>query len=404
MSYDNIARRITKQEEWIAFANDELRSVAETARTLMELRDRLAPSETDRTTVREVVDQEPRIRRFLLGGLTDDGSVPDESLVNLTEQFLGVVLDDPYKWVNAEREGLTGDEYVAVTTTDTFLVSLLQTVDEQLTAVLQHLDTSPPAVDDQVEAVLDNPATLADLVQQFLTGVLQITANTSPFTFFAYTTQSVTARYLIEAYPSLQDSLHDVAELVGLQKQFVPDLKDDDRAAEYTVWSHTEDGVLARLYRLNQAIWDRFNDEAAPSTLSPFFSKVPNPQEEFTRQAKQELTAEDWSYPHYLPECAHPDRVPTSTASSTNSPDYRRNMDLTKAFVVEDGVIPAREVITGVNTSSIGYRRQDLDETVSLLRYLDEVMPGVFLGVYNFETVEHQANETPQTGVRVYHA
>ncbi|GAA0289624.1 hypothetical protein [Halarchaeum salinum] len=404
MSYDDIARRITKQEEWTAFANDELRPVAETARTLMELRDRLAPPEPGETTVREVVDQEPRLRRFLLGGLTDDGSVPDESLANLTEQFLGVALDDPYKWVNAEREGLTGDDYVAVTTTDTRLVSLLQTVDEQLTAVLQHLDTSPPVVDDQVEAVLDDPATLSDLVQQFLTGVLQVTANISPFTFFAYTTQAVTARYLTEAYPSLHGSLHDVAGLVGLQKRFVPDLEDEDRAAEYTVWGHTEDGVLARLHRLNQAVWATFDDEAARSTLSRFFSNVPNPEEDFTRQAEQELTADDWSYPDYIPDCAHPDRVPTSTANSTNSSRYRRNMDLTKALVVENGVIPAREVITAVNTSSIVHRRQDFDESVSLLRYLDEVMPGVFLGVYNFETVEHQANETPQTGVRVYHA
>jgi len=404
MSYDDIARRSTKQEEWKAFSNDELQPVAETARTLIELRDRLAPPEPGEIMVRDVVDQEPRLRRFFLGGLTDDGSVPDESLASLTEQFLGVALDDPYKWVSAEREGLAGDKYVAVTTTDTRLIPLLQTVDEQLTAVLRHLDISPPVIDDQVEAILDNPATLADLVQQFLTGALQVTANTSPFTFFAYTTRAVTARYLTEAYPSLHDSLHDVTGLVDLQKRFVPNLEDGDSVADYTVWGHTEDGVLAQLHQLNQAVWTTFDDEAARSTLSPFFSNVPNPQEDFTRRAEQELTVEDWSHPDYLPDCAHPDRVPTSTASSTDSSGYRRNMDMTKAFVVEDGAIPAREVITAVNTSSIVHRRQDLDDSVSLLRYLDEVMPGVFLGVYNFETVEHQANETPQTGVRVYHA
>jgi len=80
------------------------------------------------------------------------------------------------------------------------------------------------------------------------------------------------------------------------------------------------------------------------------------------------------------------------------------DMDLTKAFVIEDGTITAREVITAVNTSSIVHRRKELDESMSLLRYLDEVMPGVFLGAYNFDTVEHQANDTPPTGVRVYHS
>jgi 3-deoxy-D-arabino-heptulosonate 7-phosphate (DAHP) synthase len=79
-------------------------------------------------------------------------------------------------------------------------------------------------------------------------------------------------------------------------------------------------------------------------------------------------------------------------------------MDLTKAFIVEDGAITAREVITAVNTSSVVHRRQELDDSVSLLQYLDEVMSGVFLGAYSFETVEHQARDTPTTGVRVYHA
>lgn len=404
MSYESIGRQVIDQETWTAFATEEIRPVAEDAQTLVELCDRLTPSETVGTMLSDAVDQDSRIRPFLLGGLTDDGSVPDESLSGITKQFLGVKLDDPDKWVNAEQEGLTGDDYVAITTIEASLVSLLQTTDEQLTAVLQHLDTSPPVVDDQVETVLNEPETVADIIQRFLTGVLQLTANTSPFTFFAYTTQAVTARYLTEAYPPLQDSLHDVAGSVGLQKLFIPELEDSERTGDYTVWGHTGDGVLARLHRLNQAVWTTFNDETARSTLSPFFSNVPNPQEDFTRRVEKQLTAEDWSYPEYLPKCAHPENVPKRTANSTNDSRYRRNMDLTRALVVEDGAIPAREVITAVNTSSIVHRRQEFDKSVSLLQYLDEVMPSVFLGVYNLETVEHQAKDTPPTGVRIYHA
>lgn len=403
MSYEAIARRIIDQEERTAFANDEIRPVAEDARTLVELRNRLTPPEPDETTLSDAVDQEPQVRSFLLGGLTDGGDIPDESLAGLTKQYLGVALNDPTRWVNAEREGLTGDDYVAVTTTEPELVSFLQTVDEHLTAVLQHVDEAPPVVDDQVETVLDEPETVADTIQRLLSGVLQLTANTCQFTFFAHTTQAVTARYLTEAYPPLDGDVHDVAGSLGLQKLFVPGLADNERDAAYTVWGHTEDGDLDRLSRLNQAVWTTFSDETARSTLSPFFANVPNPKEDFTRQVDEQLTAENWSHPDYLPECAHPNRVPTHTASSTNDSRYRRDMDLTKAFIVEDGAIPAREVITAVNTSSVVHRRQELDESVSLLRYLDEVMPGVFLGAYSFETVEHQAKDTPSTGVRVYH-
>lgn len=404
MSYKAIGRQVANKENWSVFASEEVRPVAEDARTLVELRDRLAPSETVETTLSDAVDQDPRIRPFLLGGLTEGGSVSVESLAEITEQFLGVALDDPKRWVNAEREGLTGDDYVAVTTTATNLVSLLPTADEQLTAVLQQLGETPPVVDNRVEAVLDEPETVADVLQRFLTGVLQLTANTCPFTFFAHTTQAVTARYLTAAYPPLQGDIHDVAGSLGLQKLFVPELEDDDQDAAYTVWGHTEDGVLDRLARLNMAVWTTFSDEATRSTLSPFFANVPHPQGDFTRRVEKELTAENWSYPDYLRECAHPNRVPTSTPNSTNHPGYRQNMDLRKAFIIEDGAITAHEVITEVNTSSIVHRRQEYDESVSLLRYLDEVMPGVFLGAYRFETVEHQARDTPPIGVRVYHA
>lgn len=404
MNYEDIARQIINQEEQTAFANNEVRPVAETARTLVELRSRITPPEPAETTLSDAVNQEPKIRHFLLGGLTEDGDIPDESLAALSEQYLGVVMNDPNRWVNAEQEGLTGGDYVTVTTTETELVSFLQTVDEQLTAVLQHLDEAPPVVDDRVQAVLEQPETLADVIESLLSGVLQLTANTCSFTFFAHTTQAVTARYLTEVYPPLHGEVHDIVGPLGLQKLFAPGLADDDRNAAYTVWGHTEDGILDRLSCLNQIVWNTFSDESARSTLSLFFTNVPDPQEDFTRQMNGQLIAENWSYPDYLPECVPPDRVPTSTASSTNDSRYRQNMDLTKAFIVEDGTITAREVITSVNTSSIVYRRQELDESVSLLQYLDEVMPGVFLGAYNFDTVEHQARDTPPTGVRVYHA
>jgi hypothetical protein len=404
MSYDDIARRITDQEEWSTFANDEIRPVAEAARTLIQLRNRLTSPEPAETMLSDAVDEDPLLRPFFLGGLTEDGEIPDGSLAKLTDQYLGVALNDPNRWVNAEREGLTGDDYVAITTTETELESFLQTVDEQLTAVLQQLDEAPPVVDDRVKTVLDEPESVVNVIQQLLSGMLQLTANTCPFTFFAHTTQAVTARYLTEAYPPLHDEVHDVSGSLGLRKLFVPKLVDDERDTAYTVWGHTEEGVLDRLSRLNQAVWSTFSDETARSTLSPFFVNVPNPREDFTRRVEAELTAENWTHPDYLPKCAHPDRVPTRSANSTNDSRYRLDMDLTKAFIVEDGAVTAREVITAVNTNSVKHRRQELDKSVSLLQYLDEVMPGVFLGAYSFETVEHQAKDTPTTGVRVYHA
>lgn len=405
MSYDDIAQRVSGRKGWEQFVKEDIVPVVERARTLLELRDRLAVQDQNNPTLADAVDREKRVQHFLVGGITAKGEYGQNALAGLTAQFLGVQLDNPQKWINAQQEGLDAAEYVSVTTSEPDFVSLIETVNEHLTAIVQRFNISISAGDDRADALLENPQNIAEEVQGFLTGLLDLTANSNPFTFFAYTTRSLTRRYLTEAYPQLQYDMLDVAGFTGLEKRFTPDIEDTDKQEAYTIWGHKEDGLLDRLSRVNDAAWSAFGEDEFRSDLSVFFDQVPNLRQDFEQRVKEQLTAEDWSYPNYLPECDPPSRIPTRTAKRADGPRYRQNLDITKAFIIENGSVTAREVITSVNTSSIVHRRKDLDETVSLLRFLDHVMPGVFLGRYAFEIIEYDSRDTPsRNGVRVYHA
>lgn len=415
MTYPEIAQQVSGQDEWNRFVENDIKPVAEAANSLLAVRKRLAGQAGDEPTLAEVEQREECARPFLVGGITVDGEYKDNALARFTARFLGVRLDSPKRWVKAQRDGLDADGYVAVTVSETRIVSLLQTVNEQLTAVVQSADVSSAAADPDIESLLDTPEDVVEEIQNVLTGLLNVTAQAHPFMFFAYTTRSVSRRYVEEAYPGLQDEFQDLADVLGLHPVFRPDIAESDKREAYTVWGHEEAGMLDRLYQVNNAIWEAFGDDEVRSDLSYFFDHVPDPGAEFERRAEESIAGLNWSYPSYIEERMRdtmekddsyiggsssvqvdrpPDDIPAPKNGARSSDDSRYGVHL-MSLVVENGVLDAWRART-VNTS--GYSNVELSfvEPISLFRYLDEIMPAVFLGQYEFDVTEN--------GVRAYHA
>lgn len=406
MSYHNIAQQVTEQDGWHQFLSDDLAPIRDAAQTLLAVRDRLADHEG--RTLAEATEREERIRPFLVGGLTADGTYSDDALARFTTDFLGVQLDSSKQWVKAQREGLDADEYVAVTVSETEIVTLLQSIKEQITAIERGLGESPSSPNRASAVMLDDPQAVVDTMQEFLEQVVALSAHTHPFMFFAYTTQSLSGRYLGEAYPPVYEQLQDLTDLLGMQQMFVPDVGDGDKRDAYTVWGHEEDRVLDRLYRINSRVWETFGDDALRSTVSYFFTRIPDPREAFVQQADEQLAAMGWSYPEYIEEridearrgrnVVHVDTAPSelpapnSGARSTDDPRYGVHL---KALSVEKGLITGCSART-VNTKRYSDTEIAFDEPISLFRFFDDIMPAVFLGKYRIKPTEN--------GVRVYNA
>lgn len=415
MTYPEIAQHVSGRDEWNRFIEKDIKPVAEAANSLLTVRKRLAGQVGGEPTLAEVEQREERARPFLVGGIAADGEYRDHALAKFTARFLGVRLDSPKRWVKTQRDGLDADQYVTVSASETGIVSLLQTVNEQLSAVVQSADVSGAADDPDIESLLDTPEDVVTEMQNVLTGLLNVAAQAHPFMFFTYTTRSVSRRYVEEAYPGMDDEFQELSGFLGLHPVFRPDIAESDQREAYTVWGHEEDGILDRLYRVNKAVWEAFGDDEVRSDLSYFFDHVPDPSAEFERRAEESLADLNWSYPSYIEERMRdameqdesyiggsssvqvdrpPGDIPAPKNGARSSDDSQYGVHL-RSLIVENGVLDAWQART-VNTS--GYTNVELSfvEPISLFRYLDDIMPAVFLRQYELDVTENE--------VRAYHA
>jgi hypothetical protein len=408
MSYPDIAEKTAEKEEWQRFVQDELVPVAESAQRLLQLRGRLA--EYEGASLGEAEERETAVRSWLVGGLSPDGEYTDSSLARFTDVFLGVGLDNPREWALAQREGLSGDDAVEIEVHGTEFVSFLETVVEQVAGAVEQASMERIELSQSEQGLLRSPDAAIDEIQEVLSVSLGLTVNTHPLVFFAYTVDPLTRRYIEEAYPALGSDFEEIAEFLDLELRFQPDVADSEMRRLYTVWGHAEDGFLDRVGRVNNAVWELFGDEGLRDDLTVFFDTVPRPRTDFQRQREESLA--DWSYPDYVVErmeesmeesdeyiggsgqthpAPSPDNIPSTSAKSTDDSRYGVHLD---RLVPDDGLF-VKWRGRSVNTTSYSDTEIDFHKPISVFEYLDDVMPGVFMGKYNLLADEG--------GVKAYH-
>ncbi len=393
MSYPDIASTVQNQAAWTQFFEEEIKPLAETAATLLRIREEL--SNWTGMTLTEVTQQEPWIRPFLVGGITENGEYRDASLAGITAQLLGVSIESPKQWVTSRKEGLDADEYVTVQSNETRFLTLLQTVEATTAPILRELGDSQ-ALDIEIKAYQDDPQKLVDELQDFMLQLTNLTANVNEFVFFAYTTRSLTDRYMDHAYPGLDSGFSELAALLGFTKEFIPDINEEPKRTAYTVWGHEDDGILDNLCQMNDAVWECLTDEEFRSTVPPFFESVPDLQQDFKQKRENSLDKVDWTYPSYVEErikeargssTVHvdtpPSKMPTPNSGARSTDDWRYGVHL-KTLTAEQGLLTSCTART-VNTSGYGDTDIEFEEPMSLFRFLDDIMPAVFLGRYQFE-------------------
>lgn len=381
LSYHEITDHVTDEEEWKKSVQKAVVPIYDTAGLLLSVRKTLASFEGE--TLATATQQKTPVRPYLVGGITDEGEYRDTGLATLTDRLFGISINTPYQWINAQQQGLKADQYVTIQTTETPFLSLLETVLEATSTVVK-IGNEQPDQSLSPDQLLENPQKVVEQVQKFIVDVIDVTANSNHFAFFAHTTRNVTQRYLVEAFPDLENEISAVADFAGLERIYVPDLQGEVREG-YTIWGHEDGGLLDGLYGLNQAIWAGLQDDELRSGIAPLFEEVPDLRAEFADQVGEALETVGWSYPDYVDECDHPDKPMDDGTQKIQSIVVSDNLRLTKR--------------TGYAISHSGNHYsldKELDEPVSLFRYLDDVMPAIFLGRYRLEA------DIPNNSVRVY--
>jgi hypothetical protein len=347
-------------EAWKKFIKDYIIPLRNSAVTLLKLKDHILKTAGigDKTTLSEIEKRRGDILPFLLGGIKEDGEYTDNSLAKLVKLALGIYIN-PKEWINLEKEeGIRAFDYVYVKNENTKFLEFLKKMDEISSRILNIIGEEPKDIKEtEIEEIIKKPEKMLEIIREIYIKCLQVSANHNYYTFFTISTRTLPFKYMIVAYPKLQPDFDKLKEFLGLAKIFEPKIEEKIKKDEYTVWSHSENGLCDSIYNLNHTIWDYFTNENVKNVFSYVSTTIRNLWEEYIQKVKQKLGEVGWKFPAYI-----------------DLSGYEKH-----TFTISGPVLP--KVTLWYRTRRGEPFSFDRECNLSLFNLFDDISPALFLGL-----------------------
>jgi hypothetical protein len=352
-------------EAWRKFIKDYIIPLRNSAVILLKLKDHILKTAGigDKTTLSEIEKRLSDILPFLLGGIKEDGEYTDNSLAKLVKLTLGIYIN-PKEWINLEKEeGIRAFDYVYVKNENTTFLEFLKKMDEISSRILNIIGEEPKDIQEkEIEEIIKKPEKMLEIIREIYIKWLQVSANHNYYTFFTISTRTLPFKYMIAAYPKLQHDFDNLKEFLGLAKIFEPKIEEKIKKDEYTVWSHSENGLCDSIYKLNHTIWYYFTNENVKNVFSYVSTTIRNLWEEYVQKVKQKLEEVGWNFPEYLKKLWH---------------------DVVAYFFTISGLLLTNVGLRYLTSRGYSYVKREC--SISLLNLLDDLSPALFLGSYLFD-------------------
>ena len=333
--------------------------------------------------------EHPKLEPLFLGGTKPPGEYKENSLALAVRENLGasVSLDAYYTLVTQGFEAKTPIEVEK-----TVFILFVENIRNLTADIVRLAARKGPISGSGAEAAEAEPQAgdhiSPDEMMERLVGFLQLCADTTvgadPLVTFAWNVRKITRKYLNEAFPETRDeeNMRLLREILGLEEIFTPEVEDESVRKNYTVYGYPDflswyespagaghlelsrclkqcrDSSLSEatastlggyLLRLNAIIWGVFMD----NTLSQILKNVPDLRREYLIRCKNVLRGLE------RPLMEEMEKVTWSWCACLGS-----------------HVLHCEELdISGASYEFRGQKRP-------LLKLFDEIMPAVFLGLY----------------------
>jgi hypothetical protein len=368
-------------EAWRGFIKGHILPLHNLTSRLLKLRGfiLMIVGTSGKTTLSEVERKRSDILPFLLGGIKEDGEYKDNSLSKLVRLTLGIYVN-PKEWITLEREEeLRAFDYVNVRTEDTQFLEFLKKLNDAALKIIKLVELEPLEVAEKdIEEIIEKPEKLLEIIRSIYVKCLQVSANHNYYTFFSLSTKTLPFKYMITAYPKLQDNFELFKKFFGLVKVFEPIISEPKVREEYTIYGHLKDGLCYSLYDLNTAIWDNISSEVVKSVFSYISASPSDLKQEYAQKVQQQLEEIKWKFPAYV---------------EMSYGGYSRHVYTITGPILSKHRLD--EYTTGDHpwSSSRSYyqtvRPRWLSESrecsISLLKLLDELAPALLLSIHSFE-------------------
>lgn len=384
----------TDEGRWSHYFDTQVRNFVEQAKALHEFRRELI-RKCDEMLFDELQEQWD-YSQVLLGGVDENAEYRERSLAKLYKELLGLRFTDLKEVVEKQRQEISPSTTVVVEDT-TFATFVADAVDKT-ESVLRKAHENDLVYDSDVEAeydfydLLSDQENLTQLLTDFVYRLQGLLPNYNERALFVWTLPKTTTRYLSIAYPKLKDreTWEWLDNSFGLTPVFVPDIGEtgdnvEEREQQYTVYDFRADSIGDTLIELYQLVWDAFDGEVRES-LRLVFPDVPNFKQEFLDEAHDKLDRIGFNTPNRLTFELSGENANLRLVGSDDKYSSNRG-DTTRAEYQISGVTLDQYDYSGYATS--GNRSSRSEEcSLSLLRVLDELSPGLFL----LNGLEYQLN------------
>lgn len=304
-SYDKIEGfRYWDPEGWRSFIREHIVPLYLLSQKLL----RLGYEVASRTGGRKLSEIDTDMLKFLLGGVTEEGDYEENSLALFVSNAFGVSIDAEH-YVALAKEGVNPLEHIQVQVdSDTDFLSFLR----EISSISGKIDGKAGVEVNEnssvgVEELIKDPDKILQVLRDFYEKILKVTANYNYYTFFALSTRNLPFFYLMEAYPRLKDNFDEMKSFLGLKPVFEPATEATEIRNKYTVWGHSEGGLLDLLFQLNWYIWESFKQSTSPGmrdSLSEIFRflspPLPDLKKEYLIKAEETLKLMGWELQPYI--------------------------------------------------------------------------------------------------------
>ena len=320
-NYDTLEEFIdyTTKNEWKNYIKSYLMPLWEDSLILREFFENLK-SEFQNVLLRDVSQEDLPL---LLGGIipVEDQVYKRNSLAKFYSRFFGLKISDFQSWVLGA--GLTGvDPKVIVDETafTRFVSESFKWADRAM-RYQTLVEYTEPNVD--YATFKKDPNKLKDLISDFYQCILNISVNYNYYTFFLWSLNQITYKFMKEAYPRI-DQIMDMLQMdFGLTrlKWRIPFSEDSSFYKDYTIYcwpeynaqsdrggwcdpSHSQGRSFGgSICALNETIWKYLAKGYAPTELEKiildYFTIFPNLKEEYVGRVKDRLAGRIYSHIYY---------------------------------------------------------------------------------------------------------
>jgi len=377
-SYDKIVGfDYTDENEWRKWIKEKFVPLHKQLSIILKLRESL--ENILKTNLKEAFSQR-YIEKILLGGVTNDGEYASNSLAKLYKDTLGIYIN-PKEWVAYHKAGLDPVENgIECKFEDTPFLAFITEIKELVEEILSKIEIEPQDIEDkEIKEIMNSPEKILEMIKEIYKFIVSISANYDYHMFFILNTHCIPRVFIEKAYPKLKENFEKVAEVLGAEEKFVPNVNDEKIRKEYTLIGHKENGLADTLFNLQCMIWKRFNFSnrlVLNNEIKEIFSKVVRPNNlwlEFIEKWKKQLST--------LGEL-------NFSTVTINITDYNRIL----YFVIKNGL-----VIKVVNDYSprTTYAFYCEDISIPFTEFMNKIAPYIFCGCILIKPIK----EIPSLGI-----